>query len=107
MYNKLDYSEALLNASKGMIRVKDPITLLKIITRFIDRQIGVTHVAAMLHDPIRDAYVMIDSKGDGGVKIPVGYVRIPKDNPLISFFMNAANNGNGTFARKEALVYDE
>lgn len=105
MYNKLDYSEALLNASKGMIRVKDPITLLKIITRFIDRQIGVTHVAAMLYDQPRDAYVMIDSKGDGGAKIPVGYVRIPKENPLISFFMNTANNG--AFARKEALVYNE
>src|SRR3989338_7167210 len=104
LYTRLDYQDALLNASKGMIRVKDPITLLKIITRFIDRQIGVTHVAVMLYDKQHDAYVMIDSKGEGGVKIPVGYVRIPKDNPLVSFFM-ASNNG--VFARKEALVLSE
>ena len=93
-----------MNASKGMIRVKDPVTLLKIITRFIDRQMGVTHVAIMLYDRARDAYVLIDSKGEGGVKIPIGYVKIPTDNPIVKFFQ-ASNNG--TFARKEALVYDE
>ncbi len=104
MYSRLDYQEALLNASKGMIRVKDPVTLLKIITRFIDRQIGVTHVAVMLYDRKHDGFVLIDSKGEGGTKIPVGYVRIPKENPLVSFFMAASN---GVFARKEALVFEE
>ena len=104
MYTRLDYQQALLNASKGMIRVKDPVILLKIITRYIDRQIGVTHVAVLLHDKKRDAYVLIDSKGEGGTKIPVGYVKMPKSNPLISFFMTS---NNGAFARKEALVYEE
>ena len=93
-----------MNASKGMIRVKDPVTLLKIITRFIDRQMGVTHVAIMLFDRTREAYVLIDSKGEGGVKIPIGYVKMPSDNPIVKFFQ-ASNNG--TFARKEALVYSE
>jgi HD-GYP domain-containing protein (c-di-GMP phosphodiesterase class II) len=104
MYSRLDYQQALLNASKGMIRVKDPITLLKIITRFIDRQIGVTHVAVLLYDRKRDTYVLIDSKGEGGVKIPVGYVRISNENPLVSFFKSP---NNGAFARKEALVFSE
>src|SRR3989338_9870033 len=104
MYSRLDYQEALLNASKVMIRVKDPVTLLKIITRFIDRQMGVTHVAIMLYDKTRQAYVLIDSKGEGGVKIPVGYVKIPVDNPIITFFQCA---NNGAFARKEAIVYSE
>ena len=104
MYSRLDYQEALMNASKGMIRVKDPITLLRIITRFIDRQMGVTHVAIMLYDRKRDAYVMIDSKGEGGVKIPVGYIKIPTDNPIVRFFQTP---NNGAFARKEALVYSE
>jgi HD-GYP domain-containing protein (c-di-GMP phosphodiesterase class II) len=104
MYSRVDYQAALLNASKSMIRVKDPITLLKIITRFIDRQIGVTHVAVLLYDRTRDAYVLIDSKGEGSSKIPIGYVRVSNENPLVSFF-KAPNNG--AFARKEALVFGE
>lgn len=104
VYSRLDYQEALLNASKGMIRVKDPVILLKIITRFIDRQMGVTHVAALLFDRQREAYVLIDSKGEGGSKIPVGYVKIPKNNAIVNFFMSA---DNGSFARREALVADE
>ena len=100
----MDYQEALMNASKGMIRVKDPVVLLKIITRFIDRQMGVTHVAVLLHDKARDAYVLIDSKGEGGAKIPIGYVKVTHENALVSFFMAA---DNGAFARKEALVYSE
>jgi len=104
VYSRVDYQEALLNASKGMIRVKDPITLLKIITRFIDRQIGVTHVAVILFDKGKDSYVLIDSKGEGGAKIPVGYVRLSKSNALVNFFMQ---HYNGAFARKEALVFEE
>ncbi len=104
MYSRVDYQEALLNASKGMIRVKDPITLLRMITRFIDRQIGVTHVAVLLYEKKRDSYVLIDSKGEGGAKIPVGYVRILKNNPLVSFFLSP---NNGAFARREALIYSE
>lgn len=87
-----------------MIRVKDPVILLKIITRFIDRQMGVTHVAALLYDSKHDSYVLIDSKGEGGSKIPVGYIRVPKNNALVNFFLSS---NNGAFARKEALVYDE
>ena len=87
-----------------MIRVKDPITLLKIITRVIDRQIGVTHVAVLLFDKRHNAYVLIDSKGEGGIKIPLGYIKIADDNPIISFFRSP---NNGAFARKEALVFSE
>ena len=104
MYSRVDYQEALLNASKGMIRVKDPITLLRMITRFIDRQIGVTHVAVLLYDRKRDSYVLIDSKGEGGAKMPVGFVRVLKNNPLVSFFLST---NNGAFARKEALIFSE
>lgn len=104
VYGPIDYQEALHSASKGMIRVKDPVTLLKIITRFIDRKMGVTHVAVLLYDRKHDSYVLIDSKGEGGTKIPVGFVRISKNNALVNFFMNSYN---GAFARKEALVFNE
>ncbi|MBI4352520.1 MAG: HD domain-containing protein [Candidatus Omnitrophica bacterium] len=93
-----------MNASKGMIRVKDPVILLKIITRYIDRKMGVTHVGVLLFDKARHAYVLIDSKGEGGTKIPVGYVKIHPDNPIVSFF---TASDKGALARKEALVYGE
>ena len=104
MFSRLDIQEALLSASKGMIRVKDPITLLKIITRFIDRKMGVSHVGVLLYDRARSCYVLIDSKGEGGVKIPVGYVRVAGENALVRYFQA---NHNGAFNRKEALVMDE
>ncbi len=104
MFTRFDYQEALLNASKGMIRVKDPITLLRIITRFIDRQIGVTHVGVLLFDRDRQTYVLIDSKGEGGRKIPVGYIRMPKSNPIIEFF---SSHESASFTRHEALIYTE
>jgi len=65
----MDYQEALLTASKSMIRVRDPIMLMRLITRYIDRQIGATHVGVLLHDPEKHGYVLIDSKGEAGQKI--------------------------------------
>lgn len=104
MFTRMDFQEALLSASKGMIRVKDPVTLLKIITRFIDRKMGVSHVGVLLYDRAKSCYVLIDSKGEGGAKIPVGYVRVGHDNALVRYFQA---NHNGAFTRKEALVIDE
>lgn len=106
--NRPDLQQVLVNASKSMIRVKDPITLLKMITRFIDRQIGAEHVAVLLFDKVKQSYVLIDSKGGAGQKIPIGYIRVKKESPIISYFMNYnANEANGRFVRKDALVYQE
>ena len=105
MYGQIDYQQALLNASKSMIRVKDPITLLRLITRFVDRQIGATHVAVLLYDKRKDAFVLIDSKGESGRRIPIGFVRIPRDNPMVRFFERRKNGG--FIKRKEALVMSE
>lgn len=104
MYGQIDYQQALLNASKSMIRVKDPVTLLRLITRFVDRQIGATHVAVLLYERRVNSFVLIDSKGESGRRIPIGFIRIPRDNPLVLFFKGKRN---GSFSRKEALVMSE
>jgi HD-GYP domain-containing protein (c-di-GMP phosphodiesterase class II) len=104
MYGQIDYQQALLNASKSMIRVKDPITLLRLITRFVDRQIGATHVGVLLFDRRRDSFVLIDSKGETGRRIPIGYIRIPRDNPVVRYFQQKKN---GSLVRQEALVLYE
>lgn len=107
-YGRMDLHQALISASKSMIRVKDPIQLLRLITRFIDRQIGATHVAVLLQDKGRDSYVLIDSKGEAGQRIPIGYIRVKNQSPLINYFL-AGEDGfrSHKFHRKDALVYSE
>jgi len=79
-----DYQEALKNASKSMVRVKDPRRLLKMITRFIDREVGVSHSSILMHDHTRGRYIFVDSKG--GQKFPINLVKLDQDNPLILWF---------------------
>ena len=104
MYDQIDYQQALLNASKSTIRVKDPITLLRLITRFVDRQIGATHVGVLLYERKKDSFVLIDSKGESGRRIPIGFIRIPRENAIVRHFLNKKN---GHIGRKEALVLSE
>ncbi len=106
-YSRMDLHQALISASKSMIRVKDPITLLRLITRFIDRQIGATHVAVLLYDRDRESYVLIDSKGEAGQRIPIGYIRVKSQSPLIAYFRAGDGFREHKFHRTEALVYSE
>lgn len=84
--SKPDYQIALENASKSMIRFKKPEHLIKMIVRMIDKQVGVTHTGVLLYKEDKNSYVLIDSKGEKGVKIPVGYIRLNPENPLIKAF---------------------
>ena len=88
---KMDYQSFLENASRSMIRFKKPEHLIKMIVRVISEQLKVTHTAMLLYKEEKNAYVLIDSKGEGGIKIPVGYIRLSVDNPLIRIF-NEKNN---------------
>lgn len=83
---KLDYQTFLETASRTMIRFKKPEHLIKMIVKTIDEQLKVTHTAVLLYKENKKSYILIDSKGGIGVKIPVGFVRLPKDNPLITAF---------------------
>ncbi len=78
------YHEALKNAAKSMVRVKNPKRLLKMITRFIDREVGLAHTSILIFDQPNHRYIFIDSKGNR--RLPVGLVRLDADNPLISWF---------------------
>jgi len=86
-YSQIDYQEALLQASKSMIRVKDPVSLLKLITRFVDRQIRATHVGFLLYDKRTHSFVLINSRGRQGERIPVGFLRLDESNPLVKHFL--------------------
>jgi HD-GYP domain-containing protein (c-di-GMP phosphodiesterase class II) len=103
-YPRLDYQVFLENASRSMIRFKKPEHLIRMIVRVISEQLKVTHTAMLLYKESRNAHILIDSRGEGGLKIPVGYIRITVDNPLISIFNEKQNfliSGTGT------LNYDD
>lgn len=83
---KMNYQMFLERASRTMIRFKKPEHLIKMIVRTIDEQVKVTHTAVLLYDENKRSYVLIDSKGSGGLKIPIGFIRFEVDNPLIKAF---------------------
>jgi len=93
---KIDYRLVIENASRSMIRFKKPERLIKMIVRVITEQVGVDHAGVLLHNEANKSYVLIDSKGVVGKKIPVGYIRIPKDNPLVT-----------SFTERKSLLLDE
>jgi len=89
---EFDYQEALKNASKSMVRVKNPRRLLKMITRFVDRELNLTHTSFVVFEAKNKRYVFVDSKGSR--RIPMGLVRIDADHALIQWFQHHRSNGH-------------
>lgn len=88
---EFDYQVFLENASRTMIRFKKPERLIRMIVRIIDEQVKVSHTAMLLNDRQKNAFLLIDSKGSDGMKIPVGFIRLTFDNPLIRLFNDRLN----------------
>ncbi|MFH1309661.1 MAG: HD domain-containing phosphohydrolase [Candidatus Omnitrophota bacterium] len=88
---ELDYQFFLENASRTMIRFKRPERLIRMIVRIIDEQVKVTHTAMLLRRRDSDEFTIIDSKGEEGVKIPIGFLRLTVENPLIKMFQEGHN----------------
>lgn len=88
---ELDYQFILESASRTMIRFKKPERLIRMIVRIIDEQVKVTHTAMLLNRAQTNSFILIDSKGTEGVKIPVGFIRLTFENPLIRFLNDRLN----------------
>ncbi|MCX5665622.1 MAG: hypothetical protein NT036_01035 [Candidatus Omnitrophica bacterium] len=73
---KQDYQSFLEAASRTMIRFKKPEHLIKMIVKTIDDQLKVMHTAVLLYREEKRSYILIDSKGTTGLRIPVGFVRL-------------------------------
>jgi putative nucleotidyltransferase with HDIG domain len=101
---ELDYQFILENASRSMIRFKKPERLIKMIVKVIDELVKVTHTAMLLYHKDREYFTLIDSKGAEGVKIPVGFIRLTFDNPLIRLFKEEYNYKISDIG---AIEYDE
>ena len=51
-----EYQEALKNAAKSMVRVKNPRRSLRMMTRFIDREVGLSHTSILIHESSKNRY---------------------------------------------------
>ncbi len=101
----IDYKKELEAASKGMILVHDPKTLIKLIVRMIVRKVKIKHAGMVLYDPKKKVYVLTISRGQKGLKIPAGFTRLNPDNPLIQLFTHPEYR-NFPF-RHSAIVLDD
>ena len=88
---ELDYQYYLENASRTMIRFKKPERLIRMIVTIIDEQVKVTHTAMLLRKEDCNSFILIDSKGDEGVKLPIGFIKMTQNNPLIKLFHERHN----------------
>jgi len=105
---ELDYQYFLENASRTMIRFKKPERLIRMIVTIIDEQVKVTHTAMLLRNEDKNSFVLIDSKGAEGVKLPIGFIKMTTDNPLIKLFNERHNykiSENGSVSYNALLDY--
>lgn len=79
-----NYQEALRDAAKTMVRVRNPRRLLKMIVRFIAKEVGLHHASILMFDQLKSRYVFVDSQGSH--RIPISLVKLDQTNPLIHWF---------------------
>lgn len=83
---KIDYKKELETASKGMIMIHEPRLLIKLIVRMIVRKLHVRHAGMILYQAEKDTYSLNISRGEIGVRVPVGFTRFTKLSPIIRVF---------------------
>jgi HD-GYP domain-containing protein (c-di-GMP phosphodiesterase class II) len=101
---RINYKKELEGAAKSMILVHEPDTLIRMIVRMFVQKVRVKHAAILLYDKDRDTYVLTVSRGLAGLKIPKGFARMDKDNPLIKFFKKRADR---KFLKDGAIIYSD
>ncbi len=80
----ISYQHALRDVAKSMVRLKRPERLLKMITRFIDSELGLSHTSLVVRDQARNRFTFVDSKGTG--RFPISLLRFDLDHPFVLWF---------------------
>ncbi|HTL48560.1 MAG TPA: HD-GYP domain-containing protein [Verrucomicrobiae bacterium] len=84
----IDYQAVLRDISQSMVRLKRPDRLLRMITRYLDREMNISHTGIMVFKEDRKHYSFVDSKGTG--RIPASLVKFETDHPLVRWFVHPA-----------------
>lgn len=102
---KINYKRELEEASRGMILIHDPRLLIKLIVRSIVSKVHLEHAGMILYDVPKDSYVLAISRGQTGARIPEGFIRFDKKNPLIRLLIE--KEYKYLVANRKALVSDD
>jgi hypothetical protein len=104
----IDYQSTLETAARGMIRFKTPQRLIRLISRFIVKEVKVEHAGILLYDKGEDSYILLSSKGAPEKRLPASYFKYSKQKPFIQFFVLKKNyliNPKGALVNKEIVNY--
>ncbi len=101
----IDYKKELETASKGMILIHEPKTLIRLIVRMIVRKVKIKHAGMIIYDAAKDTYVLVISRGEKGLKIPAGFARFDKNNSLIRILTKGKYHA--LYLRKHVLVLED
>ena len=80
------YRKGLERVARQMILIHRADIVIKLVLRTIVRDLKVRHAGIFIYDKKHDAYIVKMSRGNTGFKIPSGFVKIKKDNPIINYF---------------------
>lgn len=78
------HEEALRQVTEILMRLQRPRRLLRIISRFIDREFDLSHTSILIFEQSKNHYSFVHSKGLN--RIPVGLIKIDPGHPLITCF---------------------
>ncbi len=85
---KKDYKAYLSKVAKQMILIHDATLLSRLVVRTLTRKLAIRHAGLFLYNKDKQEYIIHVSSGKRGLKIPVGFTKITKNNPVIKFFLN-------------------
>lgn len=94
---KKEYKAYLSKVAKQMILIHDATLLSRLIVRTVTRKLGIRHVGLFLYNKNKQEYIIHVSSGKKGLKIPVGFAKITKNNPIIKFFLDKEISTNKDF----------
>ncbi|MFA5271219.1 MAG: HD domain-containing phosphohydrolase [Candidatus Omnitrophota bacterium] len=99
---KTEYQKKLATAARQTILIHRADTLVRIILRTIIQSLKVKHAGIFIYDKYKDEYVVKVSRGHYNFKIPQGFVKIKRDNPLVRYFTDKSINFT-----KEHILWDK
>ncbi|MBQ3834673.1 MAG: HD domain-containing protein [Elusimicrobia bacterium] len=99
-----NYKAYLSKVAKQMILIHDANLLSRLIIRTLTRQLRLKHAGVFIYNKIKQEYIINFSRGAKGLKIPVGFTKITKNNPIIKFFLDKNIPGNKDFISAQQIA---